>query len=251
MKTKRALVRRPGKSFSSCISDHPERDTVDLTRAREQHRKYVSVLRDLGLDIIELAPLDSHADSCFVEDTVVVHGDRCVICNLKLPSRQGEESTVGRVLEDFLDCIWMKPPATLEGGDVIHLDDRLICGISKRTNQLGAAKLEDWLKVPIERVVDPSLFHLKGKATFLGNNTMVISEDYAQNPHFSDFSLVVVSRDESYATNTLTIGDTVLMPEGFVNTKSRITELGFDVIELELTEFEKCQGSLTCLSIMF
>src|SRR4030042_1292114 len=130
---KRALVREPGNSYSRCISCHPLKASIDLGKARLQHAEYRKVLRDLGLEVITVPRDDTNADSCFVEDNAVVHGKRALMCRMARKSRRNEVEAVADVLGQYLKIAHAKPPATVEGGDVIHFGARRASGVSQRT----------------------------------------------------------------------------------------------------------------------
>ncbi|MBS7637465.1 amidinotransferase [Candidatus Bathyarchaeota archaeon] len=248
---RRALVREPGDSYGRCISSHPLRHMIDLKLAREQHRNYCRILGELGLEVIHLPRDDLLPDSCFVEDNAVIHGDRALICRMARESRRGEEEAVEEFLKGYLRVKRATPPATVEGGDVIHLRDRLISGVTERTNMEGVAQMRDWLEVPVDIIVDPRIVHLKSYVTYLGDDVMIATRPYARHPALEGFRVLVVPDEEAYAANTLTIGETVLMPEGCPRSHEIVREAGFDVIPLSMTEFEKCEGALTCLSLIF
>jgi dimethylargininase len=249
-KPRRAIVRPPGKAYSRCVSCHPLRDTVDLPLALEQHSRYCEVLSDLGLEIIRLPPDDSHADACFVEDTAVIFGEKALICRIGEPSRRGEEAAVSDLLGQFVKLRQAVEPATVDGGDVVHLQDRLISGLSRRTNQGGITEMKDWLDVRVDTVDSPAMMHLKSHITYLGGETMVSTEEFADHPTLRDFSVIVVPEDEAYAANTLTIGETVIMSNGRERTHGLVRAAGFEIRTLDMSEFEKCDGALTCLSLL-
>ena len=251
MSLKRALVREPGDNYRGCISSHPLRHMIDLGLAREQHRNYCRVLAELGLEVFHLPRDDIHPDSCFVEDNAVIHGGKALICRMARESRRGEEEAVEEFLRGYLRVRRAAPPATVEGGDVIHLRDRLISGVTERTNMEGVAQMRDWLEVPVETILDPEIVHLKSYVTYLGDGVMVATRRYAHRPALEGFRVLVVPDEEAYAANTLTIGETVLMPEGYPRSHELVREAGFEVIPLPMTEFEKCEGALTCLSLIF
>ncbi|MFX0095657.1 MAG: dimethylarginine dimethylaminohydrolase family protein [Candidatus Hodarchaeota archaeon] len=246
-----ALVRPPGKKYGQCISGHPLHHTISLAHAREQHQNYCQILEELGLELITMPTEDEHPDSCFVEDTHIIHKGKALITRMAKESRRGEEEAIVKILQNYLEVKEVTAPATIEGGDVIHPPNRLICGITQRTNQEGVNQMEAWLDVSVDTIVDPSIVHLKSHITYLGQNTMIATETYANHPFLKKFNVLVVPKDESYAANTLTISDVVLMPQNFPKTHTLITEAGFEVVTLQMTEFEKCEGALTCLSLLF
>lgn len=247
----RAIVRPPGKRFRSCLSDHPLHHTISLELALEQHTMYCRTLEEFGVDLIILEPNDDYADSCFVEDTVVVHENRAIITRMARESRRGESEAIESVLSEYKKISSVKEPGTLEGGDVIHLPDSLICGITKRTNHDGASQMEYWLKTYVHRIEDPAIMHIKSHVTYLNKNTIVCSPKYVNQPVLDPFTKIVLPPEESHSANTLTIGDVVLMSARHDKTAVLVKEAGFDIIQLDMSEFEKCDGALTCLSIFF
>lgn len=248
---KRALVREPGRNYKSCISCHPERASIDLTKAREQHRAYCRTLEDLGLEVIRLESDDEHADSCFVEDNAVVHSGRALICRMARPARRGEEGPVEEALSHYVRTKRTVGPGTIEGGDIVHLPDGLLSGLSERTNQNGIDQMRAWLDVKVDAIEDPRMVHLKSHVTYLGDGKMIVSRRFARHHTLQRFELVVLPEDEAYAADTLTVGGTVLMCSGRVQSHALVRDAGFDVIPLDTSEFEKCEGALTCLSILF
>jgi dimethylargininase len=208
-------------------------------------------LEQLGLEVIRLHRDDTHPDACFVEDTAVIHTGKALIARLAKKSRQGEEQAVVEVLQEYLPVNRIKAPGTLEGGDVIHVDNRLISGISQRTNRDGVDQMQAYFGVTIETIQNPNIIHLKSHVTYLSNNIMLATTPYASHPVLSHFDILRIPNQECYAANTLTIDDTVLMPSDYPETQQLIEEAGFDVIALNMSEFAKCEGALTCLSILF
>lgn len=251
MDPKHALVRTPGDTYRSCISTHPLHHTVSLERAREQHARYCDTLSELGLEVIYVPRDDLHPDSCFVEDNAVAHGGRALICRMAKESRRGEQPGVAGLLGEFMPVRWAREPATIEGGDVVHLEDRLICGLTERTNREGVAQMEEWLQVPVSTILDPEIMHLKSYVTYLGRGIAIAAEKYRGHPALDGLIVLTPPEEEEYAADTLAVGDTVLMAEGHPEAHRLVCEAGFDVIPMEVSEIEKCDGALTCLSILF
>lgn len=248
---KRAIVRAPGKSHRNCISSHPQRATVDITLARKQHSDYVTSLKELGLDVIELPPEDEMPDACFVEDTAVIVGRSALMTRPKYVSRQREVESIASLLETYLHVEYTDEPATLEGGDVIHLPDCLISGVSERTNLEGVMAMQHRFNMPVHQVEDPSIVHLKSYVTYLGNGRFIGTEKYREHTAFAEREYLVVPQNESYAANTLEVNGTLLIPQGYPLTEVMLKEQGLDTIAMETSEFAKCEGALTCLSLLF
>lgn len=251
MEPRYALVRTPGDNYRSCLSTHPLHSTVSLELAREQHARYCETLSELGLEVIHVPRDDLHPDACFVEDNAVVHGGRALICRMARESRRGEQPGVAAKLEEFMSVRWAEEPATIEGGDVVHLDDRLICGITQRTNPDGMAQMKEWLVVPVSTIFDPGIMHLKSYVTYLGNGIAIATEKYSRHPALEGLHILIPPEGEEYAADTLAVGDTVLMAEGHDEAHSLVRDAGFEVIPMDVSEIEKCDGALTCLSILF
>lgn len=224
---------------------------MDVERARAQHRAYRKTLADLGLDVIALEPDDEHADACFVEDNAVVHGGKALICRMGAESRRDEVGGVEAALSHYLTTRRATEPATVEGGDVVHLPDRLISGLSQRTNDEGVHQMSEWLGVRVDTIKDPTMMHLKSYVTALGEKTVISSRRFADHPILSKFEVICVPDEEAYAADTLTVGGTVLMPAGMPKSARLVRAAGFDVVPMDVGEFEKCDGAVTCLSILF
>ncbi len=251
MQPTRAILREIPDTYPKCVSSYPLKSNLRLEKAREQHHQYKKTLDDLGIDTIVLEKDDRFPDSCFVEDTAIVHGDRAVITRFGEPSRRGEEKKVAEILKEFKELSFISEPATIEGGDVIHFADYLVSGITQRTNQQGVNQTSRFLGVRIETIEDPTIVHLKSYVTYLSKDVLVSTRKYAAHPLFESFQVIEVPPEEAYGANTLTIGDVVIISSGHPTLEARIKEYGFDVIKLNMSEFEKCEGALTCLSVRF
>jgi len=251
MEQTKALVREMGDKYKSCISTHPLHDTLNLEKAREQHAAYCKTLREIGLEVIYVPRDDEHPDSCFVEDNAVVHNGKALICRMAKQSRRGEEIGVEAVLKQYMQTKRAIAPATIEGGDVVHLSDKLISGISQRTNPEGIAQMQEWLGIPVSTIFDPSIMHLKSYVTYLGKGIMIAAERYVAHPALKGYSIIIPPGNEEYAADTLSVGDTVLMAKGYDEARKMVEEEGFNVIILDVSEVQKCDGALTCLSILF
>lgn len=248
---KYAVVREPGLNFPSCISSHPLRHTINLTKALNQHSNYCEALESFNLKIIHL-PNNEFPDSCFVEDNAVIHYKKALITRMGVEARRGEEDSIENILRLLhLETKRAITPATIEGGDVIHLSDRLICGITQRTNTDGVDQMRNWLNVTVDTIIDPNIIHLKSYVNYLGKGVVIATKTYASHQILKNFKILIVDEDEGYAANTLTIENTVLMPTGFPKTQSMLRDNDFEVIALEMSEFQKCEGALTCLSLLF
>jgi dimethylargininase len=248
---KHAIVRPPSSTFKKCISSHPLQYQLNLTLALTQHQRYCRILSDLGLDLIELPVDELHPDSCFVEDTAIIFKEKAIITQMAKESRRGEEKGVEEVLGKYKHLKRIKDDATIEGGDVIHLPNSLISGITERTNHEGVNQTSEWLGVRIDVIEDSSIVHLKSYVTFLDHATLVATERFANHPLLRNYRRLIIPKDEEYAANTLAIDDVILMSSRHPKSMEIVIDAGFKVIPIDVSEFEKCEGALTCLSILF
>ncbi len=247
---KKAIMREIPDTYKSCLSVHPDHNSVNVDRVRKQHENYQNILKELGIEVILLPKENKYPDSCFVEDTAIVHGSNAVITRLARNERQGEELSVAKILSEYKTITYIKEPSTIEGGDVIHLDNYLIAGLTSRTNKDGISTASKLLNTEIKIIEANDIMHLKSYVTYLGNNIMVTTERFKNNPTITNFDKIVVDPKETYAANTLSFGDVVLVSSGFPKLREDIIDHGFEVINLDMSEFEKCDGAITCLSIL-
>ncbi|MCP4572217.1 MAG: amidinotransferase [bacterium] len=246
-----ALCRRPGPDMAGGLTT-AGLGLPDPELALHQHSAYVAALKALGLDVDVLPALAGHPDACFVEDTAVLVPDLAVVTRPGAPSRQGEQESVAQALAGPVTRL--TEPATLDGGDVLVAERTCWIGLSGRTNADGALQLAAALRplgydcITVE--VGAGL-HLKSGMNHLGGRRLLATPDLARNPAFTGWEVLVVPEDESYAANTLLVNGTLLTPAGFPCTRALIDTCGLPVRELELSEFEKVDGGLTCLSLRF
>ena len=247
---KYAIVRPVPDSYDRCVRTSVEKIDVDL--AKRQHVEYCRALQKLGLELIWIEGDNTLPDSCFVEDTAVVFGEKAVICNMKIKSRSREVVKVAKIFERLKETYYIKPPATSDGGDVLKVEDKVFVGLSTRTNLHAVHQLRKILEnsnleiIPVEIY---NVLHLKSACTYLGNKYVILSKGHFDTEILQDYKKIVVPRGEEYAADCLALNGTVLMAEGYPKTKRLVEKEGFFVKDLETSEFRKGEGALTCLSI--
>lgn len=247
----KAIVRKPPVSYTSCITSHPMRHAINREKALTQHKIYCDTLESLGIEIFELHIKEKFPDSCFVEDTAVIHNRKALINHLGAKSRRGEEKAVAKILSDYMKINIVQSPATIEGGDIIHTNSQLICGITSRTNKQGFNILKDWLDPTAVPLVNNNIVHLKSYATYIADGIIVITEEFSKYKEFSEFNKIIVPQEEYYAANTLTVNRVTIIPKGYDGLYSLLKEKGLEVLQLEMSQFCFCEGALTCLSLLF
>lgn len=250
MKYLYVLVRPPGKSFLKAISSKDQSKNIDLEKALFQHRKYCEVLENLGLTIIKLPADEKFPDGCFVEDPFVIFKDSALVTNLSASSRKGEGERIYKVIKHFKKIKKMSHPSTMDGGDVMLTPRKIFIGQSKRTNLQGIQQLESICNTEVERVRVERCLHLKTGVTYLGKDIVLLS-NLIDEKYFKDFNIIHVPEEEIYAANCLNINDVVLIPKGCFYVRKHIQNIGFETVELEMSEFKKADGGLTCLSLLF
>lgn len=250
----RALVRPPGISFADALCEHTPGRPIDVVLARRQHAAYCAALRSTGLTLLELAPDERFPDAPFVQDTAVIYGDLAVISRFGIDSREGEQAAVQRALAGVKKLAAIRPPATLEGGDVLHIGRRLYVGLSARTNQAGYAQLRDYLEqegatvLPLEV---PDGLHLLSGCTYLGRGVLLATDTYRELPAFAGLDIIHLAPEEAPAANALALGDHVILPAGYPRVEAQIYQRGFQVLALDMSEFAKADGGVTCLSLPY
>ncbi len=248
-----AVTRKPcpalGKGLTTSNLGVP-----DYTLALEQHTRYLKTLRDLGLQVDVLEAEPDYPDAHFVEDTAVVLPEIAVITNPGAPARRGEVESIEYFLTRDRMTLSIMDPGYLDGGDVLVIDRNAYVGLTDRTNQEGFNQFNDILEmydyncIPIP--VEAGL-HLKSSVNYLGDNTVILTEDFAGKEPWQDYVQVVVGENETYAANTLWINDHLLTPAGFPETVAKLNQLSKPLIELDMSEMEKMDGGLTCLSLRY
>ena len=249
---KYAVVRPVPDSYDRCVRANVGK--IDVALAKRQHVEYCAALQKLGLELIWIKGANTLPDSCFVEDTALIFGVKAVICNMSIKSRVKEVVEVAKVLEELKETYYIKPPATIDGGDVLKIEDRVFVGLSTRTNLHAIQQLRKILEnsnLEIVPVKVHNILHLKSACTYLGNNYVILSKGHFDTDILRDFRKIMVPRGEEYAADCLAINGTILMAKGYPKTKKLIEKEGFFVKELEVSEFRKGDGALTCLSIIW
>jgi dimethylargininase len=257
-----AIVRPPGASFVNGLTTAAALGAPDLARARAQHQAYVAALRSCGLQVTELAPDEAYPDSTFVEDTAVISQRVAVATRPGAPTRAGEVTAIVAALQGLgREPVHIQAPGTVDGGDICQMDDHFLIGVSARTNENGAHQLADILRRQGYRtsLIDvrtvPGLLHLKSGLSWLGDQRMMVAPGMpragALAAALAGIERIEVDRRESYAANCVRVNDKVLIASGFPHMAVTLAARGIATISLEMSEFQKMDGGLSCLSLRF
>lgn len=247
----RLLVRRPSHRLAEGEITHIERVAPDADLALRQWEAYVEVFRERGWEVIPVDPVDDHADGVFIEDAVVMFDDVAVLTRPGADSRRGEIDSARAAVEGAgIPCLSIQEPGTLDGGDVLKIGRTVYVGAGLRTNAAGIDQLRgllaprgwDVVSVPVTKVL-----HLKSGVTALPDGTVVgyepLVDDTAAYPVF-----LAVPEEHGTAVVVLDPG-TVLMSADAPQTAALYRARGLEVVTTPITEFEKLEGCVTCLSV--
>jgi dimethylargininase len=252
-----AIVRVPGSNFAQGLT------TVDLGSPHygavlEQHARYCEALRQCGLALTVLDPDLNHPDSTFVEDTAVLTAHSAVLTRPGAHTREGEVRAMRSCLQNFFPLLReIQPPGTLDGGDVCEAGQHFFVGLSQRTNEQGARQLAKYLQAEgyatsfLDVRERQSILHLKSGLAYIGNKTLVVMQELCRHSQFEGFAVIPVAEDELYAANCVRVNDFVLTASGYPRLKADLIARGFHPLELEMSEFQKMDGGLSCLSLRF
>jgi dimethylargininase len=243
-----ALVRPPGTGFPQAISNHPEKEEIDLSKALAQHQSYVEALKQAAAKIIVLSPEDSLPDATFIEDTAFIYEDIAYLCSAKEETRRDEMESVTRVLKDHRITVSLKP--YVDGGDILNTPEAVYIGLSKRSDEKAARYLAEQIDKKVVPVPVTQGLHLKSAVSYLGNNILLINPERVESDAFDNFQWIEVEEKDSYAANCLALENNILLPAGFPEVREKIERHGFKTVELEMSEFEKADGGVTCLSLI-
>ncbi|HCC69821.1 MAG TPA: N(G),N(G)-dimethylarginine dimethylaminohydrolase [Bacteroidales bacterium] len=250
----KAILRKPGRSLVKGLRSS-DLGTPDHSLALRQHASYVEALWQCGLETIVLEADEDYPDSVFIEDVALLTPCCAVITRPGAESRRGEIYEMKKVLGEHYEQIYeIEKPGTIEAGDIMMVGKHFFIGISERTNIEGARQMISFLEsngmagstIDLEKVL-----HLKTGVAYLENNNLLACSEFLKRKEFSSFNIIDVDPAESYAANCIWVNDNVLVPSGYPITRQRIKDAGYKTIEVDVSEFRKLDGGLSCLSLRF
>lgn len=253
----KAIVRLPASNFADGLTT-VSLGTPDFATTIAQHQRYCDALRECGLALTHLDADARYPDSTFVEDVAILTERGAIMTLPGADSRAGEVADMRAVLPAFYaELAHIEAPGTLDGGDICEAGEHFVIGISLRTNEHGARQLAAWLEklgyttsfVDIRET--PGILHLKSGISYIGDNRMVVIDALAADPALQSFELIRVAPGEDYAANCVRVNDHVLMASGFPQLEATLRALGYAVIALDMSEYQKMDGGLSCLSLRF
>jgi dimethylargininase len=249
-----ALTRAISSRYADCV--RVDRATsIDVGLARAQHDAYVAALRAVGV-LVEILPTDDACpDACFIEDTAVITGAHALATHPGAPSRRAEVPPVADALARILEVHPMQAPATLDGGDVLRIGSRLFVGLSARTNPEGAAALARVASLDGLEVISVPVrggLHLKSACTLASASLLVYDPNVMADAELAPFRVAEVEplpAPEPAGANVLAVGGAVILSAAAPRTAGLLRARGLDVRVVDVGEFHKGDGALTCLSL--
>jgi dimethylargininase len=249
-----ALTHVISPNIDQCELSFLERSPINYKRAVEQHEHYCKLLRDCGLEVIELSMNRSFPDSTFIEDTAVVFDELAIMASMGVKSRRREVPGVESVLGYYRDIQRIRLPATLEGGDVLRIEKKIFVGISRRTNIAGFESIKEILEPFGYQAIPVAIngcLHLKSACVALDDETLLVNARWLDLQPLRDFRIIPVPEDEPAAVNSLRINSTICMHSGHQKTIDLLKHLRFSIKLIDISELLKAEAGMTCSSIIF
>lgn len=248
----RAFTRAVSTRIAECQLTHLERIPIDAAKAAEQHAGYEHALADAGFEIVRLPELPDDPDAVFVEDTALLLGEHAVITRPGAPSRIGEvHSTADGLAPHFK--VHRIASGHLDGGDVLKIGHRLYVGLSTRTDRAGIAALGEIvgpLGYDIIVAVAGPCLHLKTGVSFAGDGVLLYNRDAIDPTQFIGVEPFAVNQAEPAAANCVRAGGCLILPADNPRTAERLRQRGFSVIAVDVSELQKAEAGVTCMSLI-
>ena len=252
----RILARRPAYTLADGLTTQTDLGAPDIERTLHQYDIYITALRACGLDVTVLDPDDRFPDGHFVEDAAIIFHDLAFVCRSGAPSRAGEAAEIAKHLTHLNQVSIQGDEGLLDGGDVLFCADRVLIGLSARTNRAGADQLRAALQnvqpdLRVDSVAFSGMLHLKSGLNELAPGVLVLASGMRLDYDLSFAETLTLPPDETYAANLIPINDTLFIAAGFPAALALAEKYYTQITVLEMTEFEKMDGGLSCLSLRY
>lgn len=249
-----AITRQVSPSINQCVLSFHERQPIDIKMAIDQHTAYEQLLSELGVRVVRLAVEPDLPDAVFVEDPAVVVDEVAVISRMGATTRRPEARSLGAALSPYRPLKFLSEPATLDGGDVMRVGRTLYVGVSARTNREGVEQLANLLR-PYDYEVKPievrGCLHLKSACSYIGENTVLVNREWIDEERLKGFAVIDIPAEEQAAANALLLWDAVIVPASFPRTCARLEREGFHIRTIDVSELQKAESGVTCMSLIF
>ncbi|NQZ09383.1 MAG: N(G),N(G)-dimethylarginine dimethylaminohydrolase [Algicola sp.] len=248
------IARTPCKNMVAGITS-ADLGAPDYDKALLQHQNYISALKQCGVKVTLLDADDNYPDSTFVEDTALLTPHCAIITHPGADSRKGETVEMKTVVAKFYDNVeQIEAPGTVEAGDIMMVGSHYYIGLSERTNEAGAQQMIDILQrynMTGSMVTLTEVLHLKTGLSYLENNNLLACGEFLTKPEMQQYQLIEIDADESYAANCIWVNDVVIVPDGYPKARAAIEAAGYKTLAVDVSEFRKIDGGLSCLSLRF
>ncbi len=249
-----AITRRVSPAVNRCELTYIPREPIDFNRACAQHDQYEDALRSLGVDVITLDAEADLPDSVFVEDVALVLDECAILTNPGAASRHPEISGVEAALTSYRDIHRIRPPATVDGGDILTSGRTIYVGLTHRSTSEAVTQMRAILEphdYQIRVVGVTGCLHLKSAVTQVGEDTLLINPAWVSKSDFSGTIIIEVDPSEPNAANAVLVGDTIIYPSAFPKTRDRLESAGIKILTVDADELAKAEGAVTCCSLIF
>jgi dimethylargininase len=249
-----AITHAPSPYMDRCELTYVARSSIDHKVAVRQHREYCAILERCGAEVHVLDVNLEHPDCVFIEDTSIVLDEVAILTSMGTPSRRSEPPGIEPALKNFRQVEKITLPAAIEGGDIARVGRTLLAGLSSRTNSAGISALQDLVRkygYEVRAVPIRDCLHLKSACTALPDGRLLVNPNWLETAALEAFQYLPIPSEEPWAADILSIGHTVCMAANHPRTADLVNKQGFPVEVIDLSEFAKAEGGVTCLSLVF
>ena len=246
-----AIVRKPNKSIHNALSSHYLHPSYK--KILEIHNNYITSIEEAGLNIIILDSLEQHPDSIFVEDPALIFKNNIIILNPSNLTRNGEAKIIKNEISKYFENVLVVENGTIEGGDILNINNHFIIGLSNRTNKQGAENLSNILislGATVEVCQTPKdILHFKSECSLLDDDIILVSNRMSKLDYLKkNYNLIELPLGEENAANCIRINNKLLIPDGFNKTKEILSK-SFNIIKINIDEISKVDAGLSCMSL--
>lgn len=249
-----AITRQISPAINQCELTHIARETIDYKRACAQHKQYEDALRSLGIDIISLEAEPALPDSVFVEDVALVLDECAIMLNPGASSRRPEVASVEKALAPYRDVFRIRPPGTVDGGDILRVGKTVYVGLSSRSTENAIEQIKSILEprnYEVRAVNVTGCLHLKSAVTRVSENTLLINPGWVSKGDFPSMQFIEIDPAEPYAANAVLVDGTIIYPSSFSKTRAKLERAGINMLIVDADELAKAEGAVTCCSLIF
>src|SRR5262245_1032123 len=248
-----ALTHIPSPNMQACERTFVPRAEIDRELALQQHAAYCQALRDCRAEVITLNVNELLPDCAFLEDTAIVLDEVAILCSMGAESRRDEPNGIEPALRKYRETERIDLPATIDGGDVLRVGRTLLVGQSSRTNTAAIALLAAIARnfdYKVTAVPVRGCLHFKTACTALPDGRLLTNSAWIDTSALADYELVAVPESDPWGANVLLARSRILIPAAHQPTAELLDSLGFTVQSIDLSEFAKAEGGVTCLSLL-